>query len=181
MWVGKDDEIDGLDYSLIKLNEKEFDKKMCEEFPEIFQDRRKPMSETCMCWGFAVGKGWYPLLYKFCSQLQAIFKLTGIFIIADQVKEKLGGLRFYKHSASENIKIDNSDIKIWTSIIDELHYKAQNDSYRVCADCGKFMRHKQIHLDGWIYAQCSVCLKKNKNTPELANEVDKWMKENEEE
>lgn len=174
MYVGKDDEVSGLDYKYIKLSPEEFDKLMCTEFPEIFQDRRKPMSQTCMCWGFSVGPGWYPLLYKICSQLQAIYRLTGIVVIADQVKEKFSGLRFYHHMDSPNLKIDKKEIEIWISVIDDLFNKAEEDSYHICAACGKYMRHKQIQIGGWVHDQCKTCLEKD--SPEMKKEIEEIFK-----
>jgi len=175
MYVGMNEEITGLDYKFIKFSEKDFDTLMCTKFPEIFQDRRKPMSQTCMCWGFSVGPGWYPLLFKLCSQLQVIYRLTGIIVIADQVKEKFGGLRFYHHIDSLKLKIDNAEVEIWISVIDDLFSKAEEDSYRICGSCGKYMRHKQIRIGGWVYDQCRTCLTKNRS--EMKKEIDKVFKE----
>ena len=175
MWIGMNDEIDGLNYNLVNLTREEFDKQMCEAFPEIFQDRRKPMSQTCMCWGFDTGPGWYPLLYKICAQLNVIRKVTGIYPIADQIKEKFGGLRFYYHVTGPE-KVEDGEI--WGSIIKEIISKAEEDSYKICGSCGKFVRHKRIDL-GWVYDMCSTCLIKEK--PELAEQVKEWLKENAEE
>lgn len=181
MLIGINDEIDGLDYSFIKMTHKEFEKLMFEKFKEIFQDHSKPMSQTCMCWGLSVGIGWAPLLYKVCSQLDVIRKVSGIFPIADQVKEKFGGLRFYYHIASPVSRVNDEEDKdeaIWIGLIEDIINKAEKDSYRICGSCGKFVRHKRIDL-GWVYDQCSTCLIKEK--PELKEAVEEWLKENGEE
>lgn len=47
----------------------ELDEKLCAEFPLIFKNRHGDMRETAMCWGFACGDGWYPLIRCLCLQL----------------------------------------------------------------------------------------------------------------
>jgi len=182
MFVGSEDKIDGLDYKYIDLKPEEFDKLMCTDFPDIFQNRHKPMSETCMCWGFNIGAGWYPLLYKLCSQLREINKVTGLLPIADQVKEKFGGLRFYYHVSTPEgtpIALSKEQLNIWDSIIDKLCHHAEDDSFHICASCGKFMRHDQIYLGSWVYDECIVCFKKH--NPDMVEEVDAWYKETKQE
>lgn len=73
----------------------ELDKKLCEQFPEIFKDRHGNMKETCMCWGFSHGDGWYYIVEKLCKNLENIRKKYDIHVKAVQVKQKNGTLRFY--------------------------------------------------------------------------------------
>jgi hypothetical protein len=47
------------------------DERLCTTYPELFRDRHKPMTETAMCWGFACGDGWYPLIDRLCRMLTA--------------------------------------------------------------------------------------------------------------
>ncbi|NBP68274.1 MAG: hypothetical protein EBR30_01280 [Cytophagia bacterium] len=105
----------------------ELDKQLCNKYPEIFIDRNKSPQETCMHWGFEVGDGWYELIDVLCEALTYTFttsvqvdeedgKRLGIEpykdakeevnyffrveppqVVADQVKEKFGTLRFYYH------------------------------------------------------------------------------------
>lgn len=48
----------------------ELDKKLCETYPHMFQNRHKSMQETCMCWGFSCGDGWYKILDSLCGQIE---------------------------------------------------------------------------------------------------------------
>jgi hypothetical protein len=48
----------------------ELDKQLCEKYPKIFRDRHAPMNETCMCWGIAVGDGWYNIIDRLCALIQ---------------------------------------------------------------------------------------------------------------
>ena len=106
---------------------KELDNKLCEKYPKIFVNRNKPMNETCMCWGFDHGDGWYDIIDSMCSAMTYTFRTSvevdaeraiawnlepakwndgevkyyldveGPQVVADQVKEKFGTLRFYYH------------------------------------------------------------------------------------
>lgn len=48
----------------------ELDKLLCEKYPKIFRDRNAPMSETCMCWGFECGDGWFNIIDALCEMMQ---------------------------------------------------------------------------------------------------------------
>lgn len=146
--------------TLIGIGKEEFDKYMCSTYPDLFRDRNKPMSETCMCWGFDVGNGWYDLLDNLCKELKEIENLTGIEIIVDQVKEKLGGLRFYTTPFFTNAKItDPEKQKMWCDIIYGAIDRVENRSYTICASCGEFYSG-QITVGHWIYDICEKCFRK---------------------
>ena len=49
--------------------DKLLDQKLCEDFPEIFKNRRGDMRVTAMCWGFECSDGWFPLIDHLCSML----------------------------------------------------------------------------------------------------------------
>jgi hypothetical protein len=42
----------------------ELDKKLVERFPVLYQDRNSPMTQTCMCWGFDCGDGWFEIIWQ---------------------------------------------------------------------------------------------------------------------
>jgi hypothetical protein len=48
----------------------ELDNKLCAKYPRIFRDRNAPMNQTCMCWGFEHGDGWYNIIDMMCSNIQ---------------------------------------------------------------------------------------------------------------
>lgn len=48
----------------------ELDKQLCEKYPKIFAQRHWAPSETCMCWGIAVGDGWYDIIDVLCGSIQ---------------------------------------------------------------------------------------------------------------
>jgi hypothetical protein len=49
----------------------DLDTKLCTDFPKIFRDRNAPMTQTCMCWGFDHGDGWYNIIRNACSLIQS--------------------------------------------------------------------------------------------------------------
>lgn len=50
---------------------KEYDEYLCKTFPRMFANRYKPMTETCMCWGFDCGDGWYDIIRTLCGSIQS--------------------------------------------------------------------------------------------------------------
>lgn len=87
----------------------ELDRLLCERYPEIFKNRYADMQVTAMCWGFECGDGWFEVLNSLCAQIQNHLDWvnrdtqTVSQVVADQVKEKFGGLRFYYTGGDEYI------------------------------------------------------------------------------
>jgi len=139
------------------MNE-ELDKILCEKYPKIFRDRNKRMQETCMCWGFSHGDGWYNIIETACRNIQnhtdwkrkqepyasmSNEEFDEIHqSIAAQVKEKFGGLRFY---------VDNADD--YTSGVIAM---AESMSYKTCETCGAPGKQSG---KGWIKTACESCNK----------------------
>ena len=48
----------------------ELDKLLCEKYPKMMVNRNKDMMETCMCWGFECGNGWFNLLDQLMGNIQ---------------------------------------------------------------------------------------------------------------
>lgn len=48
----------------------ELDKLLCEKYPKMMVNRNKPMTETCMCWGFDCGDGWFNILNLLMGNIQ---------------------------------------------------------------------------------------------------------------
>jgi len=135
----------------------ELDKKLCEKYPQIFRDRNASMRETCMCWGFEHGDGWYDIIDSMCWRIQQHIdnshkKIEWAHkwnervndpdhewiasverkerpipepieqVVAIQVKEKFGGLRFYYSGGDSYIR----------GVVD----MAGSMSYSTCEVCG---------------------------------------------
>jgi len=48
----------------------ELDKLLCEKYPKMMVNRNKNMQETCMCWGFECGDGWFNILNQLMANIQ---------------------------------------------------------------------------------------------------------------
>ena len=130
---------------------KQHEKILLDKFDYMFRERHLPMSQTCMCWLFECGDGWFDLIYKLCNDIQKeLDKPQNIetknnFCFA-QVKEKFGLLRIYVNYSNEKI---NKLISI-----------AENKSNKICMNCGKKgSLDKRFH---WLITLCKECKKKRK-------------------
>jgi hypothetical protein len=91
----------------------ELENQLFERYPAIFECVRS----------IACGDGWFDLIDTLCEQLQLSTAEQGMpQVIAAQVKEKFGGLRFYTHAHSETQQ--------------GMITQAQAMSYRICDVCG---------------------------------------------
>lgn len=128
----------------------DLDKKLCEKYPKIFADRYKPMTETAMCWGFEVGDGWYTIIDHLCSNIQSHIDWINQNhekgnenyepvpqVVATQVKEKFGGLRFYYNGGDE--------------YIDGLVRMAESWAESTCERCGNLGKLRGQY---WLYTAC---------------------------
>jgi len=138
---------------------KELDNLLCNKYPTLFRERSMNMSQTCMCWGFEHGDGWFNILDNLCEKLVAIEKSAKVEIIVKQVKEKFGTLRFYFDIIGPNIteEVNNQ--------IYELVRKAEDESEHTCELCGSTVGAEGQSLAGWILTLCTECqiIRKLKN------------------
>ena len=108
----------------------ELDKQLCEKYPKIFKNRNASQIESCMYWGIDVSDGWYDIIdalcqaatytyttsimvdeadgkrlniapYSYANETTYHFEIKPPQLVADQVKEKFGTLRFYYHTELE--------------------------------------------------------------------------------
>lgn len=125
------------------------DKALCAKYPKIFANRYADMRTTAMCWGFECGDGWYALIDALCARLQSMTDWNpnnARFpqVIATQVKEKYGGLRFYTEGCSE---YQDGMIHMICAL-----------SERTCEVCGAPGKTQD---DGWIRTLCKACITKS--------------------
>lgn len=144
----------------------ELDKLLCERYPKIFADRHKPMTETAMCWGFECGDGWYNIIDKLCFQIQSHIDWVNrdvknsdskvSQVVASQVKEKFGTLRFYYNGGDDFIR--------------GLETMAESMSAVTCEQCGK---PGKLRGRGWLYTACDEHTKPEHRNEEENNEESK--------
>ena len=104
-----------------------------------------------MAWGFECDDGWYDLLEKCMEKIQYacnFFSLDGdgreVQVIANQIKEKYGTLRFYISVYGGN-EIENS-------IFDDIINEAERKSKYTCEITGK--DGSLCHRGGWYKTLC---------------------------
>jgi hypothetical protein len=162
----------------------ELQEKLFSKYPKIFGDRTKPMTETCMCWGLEVGDGWYDLIDILCESLTYTYttsievdeedgKRLGIKpyksevgnsyyftieppqVIATQVKEKYGTLRFYYREEYDEKFMSlyqtgkypelQRSIDRYSDYINGIVHFAETASGRTCEDTGQ---PGELHVSG---------------------------------
>src|SRR6266403_3892355 len=42
----------------------ELTQRLVKRFPVLYQDYHSPMTQTCMCWGFDHGDGWFEIIWQ---------------------------------------------------------------------------------------------------------------------
>ena len=96
---------------------------------------------TPIAFGFECGDGWADLLIELCTNIQSYFntlpKHISEDIVALQVKEKYGTLRFYISSHDETIS--------------KLIKDAERKSAVTCEVCGK---PGSVRGKSWLYTAC---------------------------
>ncbi len=123
----------------------ELDEQLCKKYPLIFKNRHGDMRETLMCWGFECGDGWYQILDSLCGNIQHHIDWKAKQghhvpqVVAVQVKEKFGGLRFY---------YDGGDEQIYGMV-----RMAESWAANTCEECGQ---PGTMRTGGWIRTLCDT-------------------------
>ena len=140
----------------------ELDEALVAKYPKIFKYRHAPMTHTAMCWGFECGDGWFNILDQLMSNIQhhidwkekqrnwavtfnskakpeefrEVHELIPQ-VTLDQVKEKLGTLRFYYTGGDEYIR--------------GMVTMAEAMSGTTCETCGNVGKFRG---KSWFYTSC---------------------------
>jgi len=130
------------------------------KYPKILQNLGGDPSQTCMSWmhdGIAVDDGWIPLLeeiFKFC---QFQHDNNGYpQLVASQIKEKFGSLRFYHYFEdcdSENAENGKKFHRTKDYLEGAIDFACYNSS-KICEVCGK---PGAIKGQRWVKALCDEC------------------------
>ena len=115
------------------------------DFPQLYRlQRLDPLrqdSPTLIThWGFQCGDGWMDLIYRLSQAISAHIESVGLDIVATQVKEKFGALRFY---------VDGGDEEVFR-LIDA----AEQESAMICEACGA---PGTLVMKGWCSTRCKSC------------------------
>lgn len=133
------------------------DLELKEKYPKILKQLGGKSSETCMSWehgGIAIGDGWIPLLEKLFDYCQFQHDKNGYpQLVAEQIKEKFGMLRFYysfeecdSESAKYGKQFERTEEKLEGAI--EFAESLTSDICEVCGDKGT------RNTGRWIKVRC---------------------------
>lgn len=116
---------------------KQLDALLCARYPEIFSARG---NDAFALFGFECGDGWFTLIDASCSLVQKYSGATPdrLPLIASQVKEKFGELRFYYRNGSD-----------YAMKAIELAEALSGSICEVCGELGETHEAK-----GWIQSRC---------------------------
>ena len=117
---------------------KSLERKLVKKYPKLYKEYGGDITKTCMGWGMTCGDGWFKIL----DELGA--NLSEYEVVAAQVKEKFGSLRFY---------ISSVDEKVYDKI--HAHINAAEElSAITCETCGApaTIKGKQ-----WRKCECDEC------------------------
>jgi len=106
------------------------------KFPKLYRQHSLPITQTCMCWGFECGDGWFTLIHDLSEKLENIGNIE-----ATEVKEKYGTLRFYCSGGNQET--------------DKLIREAEELSAKTCEICGAPGELRGKH---WLSTLCDSCL-----------------------
>lgn len=138
---------------------RELDELLCSRYPEIFRDRHADMRTTAMCWGFDCGDGWFDIIDGLCHQITELVRSgKSASVVAVQVKEKYGTLRFNVFAANDEV----------LELIDEAEAKSE----RTCESCGQ---PGLLIPEGWYRVRCDAC--EGENVCEKVEELRKVREE----
>jgi hypothetical protein len=110
-----------------------------EQMTEFNNKSRELGSYDPIAYGCQCDDGWYFLLDELCSEIEKIDKDKTVKVV--QVKEKLGGLRFYTSSDGPVIDVLNNAktfnlVRNEPNKIQALVSKYEEMSYKICEVCG---------------------------------------------
>ena len=88
----------------------ELEQQLRSRYPKIFADWDKPLSESGMSFGLQCGDGWFDIIDELCRSLQRLTDEKGApQIVAFQVKQKFGTLRFHATDDLEEEQVEILD------------------------------------------------------------------------
>jgi hypothetical protein len=139
----------------MKENQHEFGERLASTYPNLYTDMHGDPRVTCMAFGIAVRRGWWPIIEELSAKLEAIiteWKETytddEYYPRAAQVKEKFGTLRFYMTH-----HIDGFDGPI---------REAEGKSAVTCEKCGV---PGKLRDTGWLFTLCDECHEARQKDP----------------
>ena len=151
----------------------ELDVALAKDFQSLYRNRYGDIRTSCMPWGFDIGDGWHGIIRELSAAVTHEASVhawggeakasdrhleCGFFVVADQVKEKFGTLRFYYHSEPKpGVRMEDVDdgyAKETAAAIRGIVSMAEYMSGVTCELCGS---PGEINDGGWLSVRCGLC------------------------
>ncbi|MGF0337944.1 antitoxin Xre/MbcA/ParS toxin-binding domain-containing protein [Ectopseudomonas toyotomiensis] len=108
--------------------------------------------------GFECSDGWFALIYAACELIQAHSNRDSEQVVASQVKEKFGGLRFYYYGGDDYIE----------AVVDLVERLSES----ICELCGAPGLIRESN--GWLNARCEA---HERQCAMPTQELDEWIRQ----
>jgi len=149
-------ELNEHEQALANMTVQEFDKYMTDNYAQLFKNRfRTPEDQYIMPmhFGFEIGPGWRHVLDSLCSKLKFIQDHFNVTCVFDQIKEKMGGARFYSHvEINQSSNLTEKEYAIIDDIISTLVSNSEEYCDYICEVIGNNIDPwEKIKLGGWYY------------------------------
>jgi hypothetical protein len=135
----------------------ELQQELYDKYPDLFVNKDKPASESCLHFGIETNDGWYDILSNICWMINQheenirirtkykkkenpAYESDYIPVKFDQIKEKFGGLRVYYSGGDDYVR--------------GMVSMAESFSYKICEVCGE---RGKPNKNGWIHTLCEKC------------------------
>ena len=115
----------------------ELEQRLYNKYPALFRQKDLSAQETCMCWGIAVGNGWYEIIDEACQKLQQLADESKVTIEFAQVKEKFAELRLYFEIKPIGDTLSLFDTNSICIKAQEIVSQAEEKSRHTCDFCGE--------------------------------------------
>lgn len=122
---------------------------LIDRYPALYRLANAPSVQPCepfACYGFTVGDGWFSIIDRLSAKLAVDPNLVAV-----QVKEKYGVLKFYIDAIDGAPEPDS----VLAKRLDAERLAASNESKRTCEICEARGRH--IERSKWWSVRCKAC------------------------
>lgn len=144
----------------------ELQHQLCAKYPSIFREVCGEPSQTCMAFGIECGNGWHELIDLLCDSIthqvesaNRLYPQLRFAVVAAQVKEKYGGLRFYVDYVYDHELLQDADamkrINKEIDTITGMIRMVERMSFRTCETCGGKCKPDLQSI--YPRAECEAC------------------------
>lgn len=163
----------------------ELQNQLVAKYPSIFREYHGDPKVTCMAFGIECGNGWYDLIDNLCDAVQShadyvnrLFPRMKFAVVAAQVKEKYGTLRFYADFMYDTDEAAGSDSSILLKHINHINGMisfAEKLSGTTCEFCGGKCTCEAEKP--FPRAECAACQRKRTDALDRLSALDEEIAE----